>query len=178
MKKLLFIAALFFSLTSLGVSAASRDPGSHFFQDTFGDYSEELERAREEGKKGILIFFEMDECPFCHFMKTNVLNQSEVQDYYREHFLLFILDIEGDVEITDFQGNVMAQKEFATKINRVRATPVIAFYDLEGRQIHRHTGRTSGVEEFLWMGEYVVEGAYKNMRFTKFKREKKKSNRK
>lgn len=177
MKKLISLIALFLALASFEVAAVTRDPGTHFFQDTFGDFSEELARAREEGKKGVLIFFEMDECPFCHFMKVNVLNQSEVQDYFREHFLLFTLDIEGDVEITDFQGRAMPQKDFAAKVNRVRATPVIAFYDLDGKPIHRHTGRTADVQEFLWMGEYVVEGVYKNMRFTKFKREKKKKQR-
>lgn len=177
MNKLISLIALFLALASFEAAAVTRDPGTHFFQDTFGDFSEELARAREEGKKGVLIFFEMDECPFCHFMKVNVLNQSEVQDYFREHFLLFTLDIEGDVEITDFQGRAMPQKDFAAKVNRVRATPVIAFYDLDGKPIHRHTGRTADVQEFLWMGEYVVEGVYKNMRFTKFKREKKKNQR-
>lgn len=150
---------------------ASRDPYSYFFNETFGDFSEELAAAREQGKQGIMIFFEMDECPFCHWMKKNVLNQPAVQDYYREHFLQFPVDIEGDVQITDFAGKTMSQKDFAFKEHRVRATPVIAFFDLDGKVIHRHTGRTSSVDEFMLMGRYVAEGHYKNMRFTKFKRE-------
>ena len=84
------------------------------------------------------------------------------------------MDIEGDVEITDFEGNNLTQKEFATKINRVRATPVFAFYDLEGKQVVRYTGATRNTEEFLWLGEFFVNGEYKNMRFTKYKRLKKK----
>jgi thioredoxin-related protein len=169
-----WLAAVLF-LTTLAMPpayGAGKDPYTHFFQDTFGDFKEELARAKAEGKQGILVFFEMDECPFCHYMKTNVLNQPKVQAYYRDHFLNFAVDIEGDVEMSDFDGNPTTQKAWAEQ-NRVRATPVIAFFDLEGRQVHRHTGRTAGVDEFLWMGEYVGSGKFKEKPFSAFKREKK-----
>lgn len=148
---------------------------SKFFDDTLGDFSEELEMAREQGKKGILLFFEMDECPFCHRMKTTILNRDEVIEYFKQHFLIFSVDIEGDVEITDFQGNITTQKDFAFKKHRVRATPVIAFFDLSGQRVTRFTGATSSAEEFMWLGEYVVNGEYNNMSFTKFKRAKRKA---
>jgi thioredoxin-related protein len=172
-RKLIFIL---FSTLMLAAQAAStvRDPYQYFFNETFGDFQEELANARAQNKKAILIFFEMDECPFCHYMKQNVLNQPQVQEYYRKHFLNFALDIEGDVEITDFKGRVMKQKDFAFKVNRVRATPVIAFFDLNGKRIFRHTGKTAGVEEFMWMGEYVAEGYYRKMSFARFKRMKRK----
>lgn len=158
----------------MGEAVELRDPYKHFFNESFGNFAEEAQTAKDEGKRGIIIFFEMDECPFCHYMKTNVLNRPDVQDFYRKNFLNFAVDIEGDVEITDFRGKAMAQKDFAFKENRVRATPVIAFYDLQGKEVFRHTGRTSGVEEFLLMGRYVSEGAYKQMPFTKYKRSQKK----
>ena len=75
--------------------------------------------------------------------KKTVLNQPEVQDYFKQRFHSLSIDIEGDVEIVDFEGNATTQKEFASK-NRVRATPVMAFYDLEGNQVVRYTGATSG----------------------------------
>lgn len=160
-------------LFTSSAQSETRDPYEYFFNQTFGDFSEELANARDEEKKAVMLFFEMDECPFCHWMKQNVLNRPDVQEYFRERFLLFSVDIEGDVEITGFEGNVMPQKDFAFKVNRVRATPVIAFYDLEGKPIHRYTGRTASAEEFMWMGEYVADGHYKNTKFTRFKREKK-----
>ena len=166
--------ALLLAVASAAANAAPRDPYQYFFNDTFGDFHEELGRAKAEGKQGIMIFFEMDECPFCHRMKQTVLNQPEVQDWYREHFLLFSVDVEGDVEITDFEGRTMPQKDFAFKVNRVRATPVIAFYDLEGKRVARYTGATTGVEEFMLLGKYVAEGGYRDMPFTKYKREAKK----
>jgi thioredoxin-related protein len=167
----IFVCALFWG--GISVAETPRDPYQHFFNETFGDFSEELENAREQGKKGVVIFFEMDECPFCHYMKGNVLNQPSVQDYYRKNFSLYSVDIEGDVEIVDFNGESMSQKDFAFKKHRVRATPVIAFFDLTGKRIHRHTGKTSGVKEFMLMGEFVADGHHEKLSFTRFKRSKK-----
>lgn len=169
-----FSILVMLSIASLSWAAGARDPYKYFFNETWGDYQEELANARQQGKQGILIFFEMDECPFCHYMKQNVLNQPEVQEYYRKHFLNFSVDIEGDVEITNLQGKQMKQKDFAFREYRVRATPVIAFFDLDGKLIHRHTGKTSGVEEFMWMGEYIANDIYKEMSFTRYKRSKRK----
>jgi thioredoxin-related protein len=153
---------------------AGLDPYKHFFNDTFGDYKEELAHAREQGKVGVMMFFELDDCPWCHRMKETVLNQPQVQEYFRKHFLLFAIDIEGDIEMTDFSGQERTMKDWAFAGNRVRATPVFQFFDLDGKPTARYTGATSTPDEFLWLGEYVVQGRYneKNMSFAKYKREK------
>jgi thioredoxin-related protein len=168
-----WVLALWVLLGALGgIQAETRSPEQHFFDQTFGDFREELANARTKGKKGILIMFEMDECPFCHRMKTTVLNRPEVQDFFRANFLIFPLDIEGDVEVTDFHGQVVRQKDLALKEFRVRATPVFAFFDLEGNLIARYTGATKNADEFLWLGEYVATGAYKDRDFARFKQDK------
>ncbi len=153
-------------------AAETRDPYSYFFEQTLGDLTEDLEIAREQGKKAILIMFEMDECPFCHRMKNTVLNRPDVQDFYKANFYSLPIDIEGDIEIADFQGNHTTMKAFAAK-NRVRATPVFAFFDLEGRPIKRarYTGATRDAEEFLLLGQYVASGAYQKTSFTRYKRQ-------
>ena len=158
----------------VNAQGATRDPGTHFFDQSLGNFSEELQVARDEGKAGILIMFEMDECPFCHRMKTRVLNQIEVQEYFKAHFLIYTVDIEGDVEITDFKGQPMKEKDFAFKQHKVRATPVFGFFDLDGNMVTRFTGATNSVEEFLWLGEFVVDEHYKETNFSRYKRQKKK----
>ena len=155
-------------------AGALRDPDEFFFDQTFGDLREELQNARDQGKRGLLVFFEMEECPFCHRMKTTVLNRRDVQDFYRKHFVIIRLDIEGDVEIEDFKGRTISQKDFAFREHRVRATPVFIFFDLEGEQVARYTGATRDAREFLWLGEYVAGGIYREKSFTRYKREKKK----
>ena len=167
-----------FLLVSIAQAGTPRDPYKHFFQESFGDYTEELETAKAQGKKAVFLFFEQDECPFCHYMKNTVLNQPEVQEYFRKNFAIFAVDIEGDIEIVDFEGRQMKMKDFAFKLNRVRATPVMNFYDLEGKRVVRYIGKTSGIEEFMLLGKYVAEGTYKDMRFTRYKRQHKNQHRK
>ena len=165
----------FFLLLLMLVSPLAVAAEPSFFDQTLGDFSEELVAAREANKTGILIFFEMDECPFCHRMKTTILNRPEVIKYFKQHFLIFSVDIEGDVEITDFDGHTTTMKDFAFKQHRVRATPVIAFFDLTGKRVVRYTGATSDAEEFMLLGEFVVSGEYKNTSFTRYKRDKRKA---
>lgn len=164
---MLWFALAFVSAPAL---AEVRDPYKHFFGAKFGDFKAELETARSEGKLGILFMFEMDECPFCHRMKATVLNQSQVQDWYRKHFLVFSIDVKGDTEMTDFKGKVTTEKAFALE-QRARATPVFVFYDLDGNPLTRFTGATQGVEEFMLLGRYVAEGAYKTTPFNTYKRQ-------
>ncbi len=175
MSKLLTGLLLVSLCTAVQADGMVKQPVENFFDQSLGDFSEELETAKEGGKKGLLIMFEMDECPFCHRMKTTVLNRQDVQDYFREHFLILPLDVEGDVEVTDFQGRSVSQKNFAEKQHRVRATPVFAFFDLNGKMVAKYTGATRNAEEFLLLGRYVVEQAYKKTSFTRYKRAQRKS---
>ena len=80
--------------------AETRDPGTHFFQPKFGDFKAELAAAKAQGKKGIFLFYEMDDCPFCARMESTILNQADVQDAYRAQFLLYSIDINGDTAIS------------------------------------------------------------------------------
>ena len=170
MLKQLYTVVFALMLLSLPLVSSAQD--IEFFDQSFGDFSEELALAKEEGKQGIFLFFEMDECPFCHRMKTTILNQPQVLSYYKKHFKSYQVDIEGDVEMTDFNGTMTTQKDFAFKQHRVRATPVMAFFDLSGKRIVRYTGPASSEQEFLMLGEFVVNGAYKETSFTRYKRDR------
>ncbi len=151
-------------------SAEIRDPLTHFFNSGFGNFQEEAETAKADGQIGVMLMFESNDCPFCARMKAEVLNRSEVQDWYRKHFRIFMINIDGDLEITDFNGVAMSEKDFAFTHNRVRATPVFAFFDAQGKRIARYTGATSGIEEFMLLGRYVAEGHPAQGSFTRFKR--------
>ena len=107
-----------------------------FFDETLNDMQEELQNAKDENKKGVLLMFEMDECPFCARMKKTVLNRGMIQDYFKENFRILSVDIEGDLELTDFEGKDTTQKDFSLKQFRVRATPVFQFVDLK-RETHQ-----------------------------------------
>lgn len=165
----LFIA--FLVLLAGSAWAETRDPVNHFFQPKFGDFQAELDTAKQQGKKGIFLFFEMDDCPFCERMKSTILNHADVQDAFRAQFLVYSIDVNGDTQMTDFQGKVQTEKDFAFA-HRVRATPTMLFFDLDGKLVTRHTGPTKNKTEFLLLGKFVVDGAYATQSFTKYKQGK------
>ena len=76
------LTALLLAMTLPSAASETRDPSEFFFQDSFNDLSEEAELAQEEGKIGVLVVFETDDCPWCDRMKETILNQAQVQDYF------------------------------------------------------------------------------------------------
>lgn len=168
-----FAAAL-----TLGVALAFAPAGQAqelegFWDDPFKDLKADVEAAREEGKAGVFAFFEMDECPFCHRMKTQVFTDPAVQEYIKEHFVTVSIDIEGDVMMTAPDGEQLKEKDFAFKKYRVRATPVMIFFDTEGEPALRYTGPTQSPEEFRQLMAFFASGAYQEpgMNFFKYKKQ-------
>ena len=160
------VALLLLFYASFGWAEAHDVQG--FFDSNLGDFKTELASARKEGKIGILLMYELEDCPFCHRMRATILNQPDVQSYFHKNFLIFSVDIKGDNPLVDFAGQTTTEKKFAAE-QRVRATPVFGFYDLEGKQMTRFTGAAKDVNEFMQLGRYVVEGGWKSMPFAKYK---------
>ena len=148
-----------------------RDPREYFFSETFGDLNDDLAESKADGKKGMLLFYEFDGCPFCHIMLTKVLNKKQVQDWYSKHFLSLAIDIHGDVEITDFDGVTLPSKVFA-EFRNISVTPTISFFDLDGNEIYRRVGSFKSPEQFLLLGEYIVGKHYLTMKFNAYAKSK------
>ncbi|MFO7808918.1 thioredoxin family protein [Guyparkeria sp.] len=144
-----------------------------FWDDPFKDLQADIEQARDEGKAGVFAFFEMDECPFCHRMKTQVFTDPAVQEYIEEHFVTVNIDIEGDVMMTAPDGEQIKEKDFAFKKYRVRATPVMIFFDTDGEPALRYTGPTQSPEEFRQLMAFFASGAHEEpgMNFFKYKKQ-------
>lgn len=160
---------LWLAIVMLTASVSALAAGSGFFQSSFGDYQSELRAAKQAGKTGVMLFFEQDGCPFCKRMEETVFNQPDVQAYFHKHFLIYAVDIRGDVPIKDFQGKPTTEKDFAFAY-RVRATPVMAFFDPTGKLMYRYTGATRDKAEFLALGRYIVSGAYRTQPFETYEK--------
>ncbi len=160
------------SATTESATQRVRDASEYFFHQSFNNLQEEAQIAGEEGKIGLFVMFNDSDCPWCQKMKISVMNQVAVQKFYRKHFRIIHLDTRGDTMMSNFDGSELAEKDYAFKIQRVRATPVFIFFDLEGKKMVRYTGATRSIEEFLLLGEFVTSGAYKSTKFTRYKRER------
>ena len=145
-----------------------RSPDQHFFQLMLGDLKRELEGARAEGRKGVLLVYEMDACPFCARFHKTVLRDAGVQDWYRRHFSVFRIDIRGANPVVGFDGKELSESDFA-KQQRVRATPTSVFYDLTGKETVRFAGPARDVREFMQLGDFVVSGQWRSSTFDAYK---------
>lgn len=166
MLKHLLLLILLFSVS--GAPAGTRSPDTYFFNQSFGDLKSELAGAKKAGKEGVLVVFEIADCPYCQAMRDHVLSQTEVQEYYRKHFAIFAFDIKGDSPLTDFNGKPVIEKQFAATY-QIKNSPSFQFFDLNGKPTARYTGITKGgTKEFLALGRYVAEGGYKNGTFADY----------
>ena len=145
-----------------------------FFTGTSKDLNQERIFAAEHNKKGLLIFYGTPHCPFCQRMKKTVLNQPEIQNFFKENFHLLEINILDEQPISDFSGDKTTSKQFSES-NHIRVTPTLIFYNLKGERLFKQAGIIADPQEFRWLGEYVLEEGYSRESFGQYKRNKRTS---
>lgn len=104
------------------------DDGLHkqpWMRDTFKDLREDLDEANADGKR-LVLFFEQRGCIYCRAMHEEVFVDPKISDYIDENFFVVQLNLHGDIEVTDFDGESLTEKDMARKW-RVLFTPNIVF---------------------------------------------------
>lgn len=146
------------------------DKSVQLFDDHFHDFGENAQEVTEQKKSAIFVFFYLEDCPFCHKMRQTVLNQPQIIDFYKQYFLNYELDANGALEMTDFNGNSTTQRDFASKQHNVFVTPVLAFFNPNGKLIAYRTGFLTK-EDFLLLGHFVKDKQYLSTSFIRYKRQ-------
>ncbi|MCR9109399.1 thioredoxin family protein [Marivita sp. XM-24bin2] len=133
-----FLAGALALTMALPVAAAEvGDDGLHkqpWMRDTFKDLREDLSEANAEGKR-LVLFFEQRGCIYCAKMHEEVFSDPGISDFIAENYFVVQLNLHGDIEVTDFDGEVLPEKDMARKW-RVLFTPNIVFLpeDVPGDQ--------------------------------------------
>lgn len=168
-----FLGGALALLMALPVAAAELgDDGLHkqpWMRDTFKDLREDLEEANAEGKR-LVLFFEQRGCIYCSKMHEEVFSDATVSDFIAETYFVVQLNLHGDIEVTDFDGEVMSEKEMARKW-RVLFTPNIVFLPEEVPEDENALeasvavmpgafGKGTTLDMFTWVAEkrYLLEG--------------------
>ncbi len=100
-----------------------------WFKNSFMDLAEDVEEAAAEGKQ-LVLFWEQKGCPYCREMHRVNLRIPEIVDYIRKNFVVIQMNLWGDKEVTDFDGEVTTEKKLAKKY-RVQFTPTIQFFPMK-----------------------------------------------
>jgi thioredoxin-related protein len=127
MRRLLALATAL--ALALPLSAAELgDDGLHkpdWLRDTFKDLSEDLAEANAEGKR-LLVIVEQRGCIYCSEMHEKVFPDPKVDALIRESFFVVQMNLFGDVEVTDFDGTTLPEKDMAVRWG-VMFTPTMLF---------------------------------------------------
>lgn len=127
MRKLLH-AAMAICLALPVAAAELGDDGLHkadWMRDTFKDLREDLSEANDEGKR-LLLIFEQRGCVYCTEMHENIFPRAEIHDYLMDNYFVVQLNLHGDTEVVDFDGEVLSEKQAARKWG-VLFTPTMMF---------------------------------------------------
>mgnify|MGYP000733847999 CR=1 FL=1 len=134
--RILLSAALAIGLAFGGLFPAMAadigDDGLHkadWMRDTFKDLREDLSEANAEGKR-LAIIVEQRGCIYCTKMHEEVFTDFEIESYIEENFFVIQLNMFGDVEVTDFDGETLPEREMIMKWG-VMFTPTILFFPEE-----------------------------------------------
>lgn len=127
MRYLMILAAF---LVGLAPAAAVElgDDGLHkptWLRETFKDLRDDLAEANAEGKR-MMIIVEQRGCIYCTKMHEEVLVDPAIDALIRETYFVVQLNLFGDVEVTDFDGTVLPEKEMAARW-AVLFTPTLIF---------------------------------------------------
>lgn len=104
------------------------DDGLHktaWMRETFLDMQEDLAEANAEGKR-LVLMVEQRGCIYCEKMHKEVFPDPAVSEYISENFFVVQLNLHGDREIVDFDGETLAEKQAARKWG-ILFTPSIIF---------------------------------------------------
>lgn len=110
------------------MAAELGDDGLHkasWMRDTFKDLSEDLEEANAEGKR-LVLFFEQRGCIYCTKMHEDVFPRETIRKMIEDNYFVVQLNLYGDIEVTDFDGETMSEKDMARKWG-ILFTPTIMF---------------------------------------------------
>lgn len=134
------------------------NPGYHeqpaWFKPSFLDIREDIAEAGAAGKR-VLLYFYQDGCPYCARMLRENFADRELVAYTRKHFDVVAINLWGDREVTDLQGNAVTEKAFAAAA-RVQYTPTLIFLTEAGKVALRINGYFPP-HKFRTAMQYVAE---------------------
>lgn len=156
LSRLFSAAALAASLAVAPLPALAMDKGdgihteSWFKNDSFLILADDVAEAAAKGKL-LAIIWEQEGCGACQRLHDVNLQEEPVKAYLQQHFDLMTMNMYGEMEVTDFDGEKLPEKDLAFK-QQVNFTPTTIFFDETGKEVFRMPGYGA---PFFWLAAFV-----------------------
>jgi thioredoxin-related protein len=142
-----------------------------WFLESFLELRDDLAMAGKNNRR-LAIMWELKGCPYCK--ETHFVNfaRPDISEFVKSKFDILQLNLIGSREVTDFDGEKLAERDLAAKYG-IRFTPTLQFFpqlvddaitDAQKREVARAQGYLKP-DHFLSMFRFVDSEAYKNGSF-------------
>jgi len=117
---------------AVGLPAGASEMGddglhkAHWMRDTFKDLREDLGEANAEGKR-FAIIIEQRGCIYCKKMHEEVFPDPKIDSFITGNYFVVQLNMFGDVEVTDFDGEALPEKDMVRKWG-LMFTPTMMYF--------------------------------------------------
>lgn len=129
-----------------------------WFKQSFLEIADDVDEATEAGKH-VILFFQLNGCPYCDRMLEESFEAEPLTSYIREHFDAIAINVRGDREIAFNDELTVTEKQLAG-ILKVSGTPMILFLDENNKAVVRISGYRAP-ERFRQILEFVATNSYR-----------------
>ena len=98
----------------------------HWMRETFKDLAEDLVEANSEGKR-LAVIIEQQNCMYCKKMHETVFSDPDIFSYIMDNFFVVQINMFGNVEVTDFNGETLEERDMVSKWGML-FTPTMMFF--------------------------------------------------
>ncbi|MDH3219789.1 MAG: thioredoxin fold domain-containing protein [Gammaproteobacteria bacterium] len=128
-----------------------------WFKQSFLEIADDVDEASEAGKH-VMLFFQLNDCPYCDRMLRESFEAEPLTRYIRQHFDTIAINVRGDREIA-FNEEISVTEKQLSEILEVAATPAILFLNQDNKTIVRVNGYRAP-QRFRQVLEFVATRSY------------------
>jgi thioredoxin-related protein len=136
-----------------------------WFKESFLEIADDVDEAADAGKH-LILFLEMNGCPYCHKMIEENFEGSDYSDWLQERFDVIALNVRGDREVALDAETSLGEKALAEKLG-VSYTPTVIFLSPDNQIVARVSGYRNPAE-FKQVLDYVDGKVYASQPLTDY----------
>lgn len=129
-----------------------------WFKASFMDIQSDIDEA-SAANKHVILFFHLNNCPYCEKMLHDSFTQGAIKDYIQHHFDVIAINIKGDGELQFTKDQSYTEKALAKEL-KIQYTPTLLFLDKQNNAVARLNGYRSP-KQLDNVVHYIAENAYK-----------------
>ena len=137
-----------------------------WFKLSFLELNADINEAKEQNKKGLIVYFGQKFCPYCKAHLEKNWGANNISAYTQKHFDVIGINIHGQRTVIDVDGKSYSEKDFSI-LKKTDFTPSVIFYNTQGNEALSLRGYRPPYQ-FRAALEFVADAHYKKETFRQY----------